>query len=284
MMDYHIHPDYSIDAEGSLEEFCTAALNKGLKEICITTHIDSDRVRDDSFVIVKGERVSVHNPMWFEAYENHVKSIGDEYSNQGLTVLLGAEVDLYPGVSEDLPDAFHKIDFDLVIGSVHLIDHKAISVKEEAFSIFKKYGLEGVGNIYYDLIKDSLKTGLFDILGHLDIYRRYGEEFFGAGIHSLWESHIDELCKIMKSQGVGYEVNTSSLWRGLSETMPERNFVKSLHDKRIQIVTVGSDAHQPNEVGKGIPQALQLLRESGYSKLSRFSKRRTKSIPLDSFK
>ncbi len=284
MMDYHIHPSYSADAKGTLEEFCGAAVDKKLREICFTTHLDSDPMRDDGFVMVRGERISVHDPSWFEDYENHVRTLGEEYFPKGLNVRLGAELDLYPGVVEDLPDAFHSTEFDLVIGSVHLIEHKAMSVREEAYSIFKKYGLEEVGNIYYDCIKESLTTGLFDVLGHLDIYRRYGEEFLGSGVHSLWESHIDDLSRMMKSCGVGYEINTSSMWRSLSETMPERDFVKALHDRGIQTVTIGSDAHQPSEVGKGISEALHLLQESGYSEVSVFSKRKSKSIPLDSFK
>jgi histidinol-phosphatase (PHP family) len=36
MFDYHIHPNYSIDAEGEVEDFCKAALNAGLKEIAFT--------------------------------------------------------------------------------------------------------------------------------------------------------------------------------------------------------------------------------------------------------
>jgi histidinol-phosphatase (PHP family) len=234
--------------------------------------------------MVRGERVNVYDPSWFEDYENNVRDLGDEYSHRGLNVRLGVEVDLYPGVVEELPNAFHSTDFDLVIGSVHLINHKAISVKDEAYSIFKKYGLEEVGNIYYDLIKDSLKTGLFDILGHLDIYRRYGEEFFGSGVHSLWESHIDDLCRTMKLQGVGYEINTSSMWRSHSEAMPERALVKALYDRGIQIVTVGSDAHRPTDVGNGISDALHLLLEFGYSEVSLFNRRKSKSMLLNSFK
>ncbi len=284
MMDYHIHPSYSIDADGSLEEFCRTALNKGLREICFTTHLDSDPMRDDGHVMVRGERVSVADPSWFEDYENQIRTLGEEYSSRGLNIRLGVEVDLYPGIIEDLPDAFHSTEFDLVIGSVHLIDHRAISVKDEAYTIFREYGLEEVGNIYYDLIKDSLKKGLFDILGHIDIYRRYGEEYFGARIHTLWESHIDDLCRIMKSKGIGYEINTSSMWRSQSETMPEKALVKALHDRGIQKVTVGSDAHQPIEVGNGIKEAFQILQEIGYSEVSLFNKRKSKKVPLDSFK
>ncbi|MHA1938908.1 MAG: histidinol-phosphatase HisJ family protein [Candidatus Thorarchaeota archaeon] len=284
MMDYHIHPAYSADAEGTLDEFCGAALKGGLREICFTTHLDSDPVRDDSYVMVRGERVSVHDPGWFEDYENHVRTLGDEYASEGLNVLFGVEVDLYTGIIEDLPDAFHRTEFDLVIGSVHLIDHKAISLKEEAYAIFKKYGLEQIGNIYYDLIKDMLKTGLFDILGHLDIYRRYGEGFFGPEIHSIWKPHIDDLCRIMKAQGVGYEINTSSLRRGFPEPMPERAIVEAMHERGIETVTVGSDAHHPSEVGGGITDVLNLLRNRGIHEVTVFNNRKSKKIDIDSFK
>ncbi|MFW9966719.1 MAG: histidinol-phosphatase HisJ family protein [Candidatus Thorarchaeota archaeon] len=284
MMDYHIHPSYSADAEGTLEGFCEAALDKGLREICFTTHLDSDPSRDDSYVMIRGERVSVHDASWFEDYEYHIRTLGEEYANKGLNVRLGVEVDLYPGIGEDLPDAFHSTEFDLVIGSVHLIDHKAISLREEAFEIYKRYKLDEVGNIYYNLIKDSLKIRHFDILGHLDVYRRYGEEFFGTEIHSLWESHIDELCAIMKAQGVGYEINTSSLRKGLSEPMPERVIVEALHKRGIQTVTIGSDAHHPSEVGSGIVDSLEILQEVGITELAVFNRRRSDRITIDSFK
>ena len=125
--------------------------------------------------------------------------------------------------------------------------------------------------------EDSLKTGLFDILGHLDIYRRYGEAFFGLEIHTLWEAHIDELSKIMKAHGVGYEVNTSSLRRGLSEPMPERVIVKALHERGVNTVTVGSDAHRPTDVGGRITDALNLLQSNGIHELAVFNKRRSKN-------
>ncbi|MFX1271003.1 MAG: histidinol-phosphatase [Promethearchaeota archaeon] len=284
MMDYHIHPAYSADAEGTLDEFCRAALDRGLREICFTTHLDTDPMRDDSYVMVRGRRVSVHNSSWFEDYSSHVRDLGDEYVDKGLNVRLGVEVDMYPGVIKDLPDAFHETEFDLVIGSVHLIDHKAISLKEEAFEIFKKYGLEQVGDIYFDLIKDMLRTGIIDILGHLDIYRRYGEEFFGPEIHSLWKPYIDDLCKIMQAQGVGFEINTSSLRRGFAKPMPEEAIVKALKQRHINTVIVGSDAHQPSEVGAGISNALDILKKNGFKELAAFDRRRSKEIPIDSFK
>jgi histidinol-phosphatase (PHP family) len=273
MIDYHIHPSYSADARGSVEEFCKVAVQKGLQEICFATHLDADPVREDGFVMVRGEKVSIYSPDWLEDYESSIRTAGDAFEEQNLKVKLGVEVDLYPGVVEQLPEAFHSTDFDLVIGSVHLVDHKAISLKEEAIDIFRKYELGELGNHYYGLIMDSVESGLFDIIGHLDIYRRYGEAYYGEDIHALWEPHIEELSRRMKTHEVGFEVNTSSWRRGLNEPMPATSLIQALLTRGIDIVTVGSDAHGPEEVGSGIDEAIAVLRKSGLQAVSGFYRR-----------
>lgn len=273
MIDYHIHPSYSADARGTVEEFCEAATQMGLREICFTTHLDSDPVRQEDFVLVQGEKVNIDSPYWIEDYESSIRTAGDVFKEQNLKVKLGVEVDLYPGVAEQLPEVFHSADFDLVIGSVHLVDHKAISLKEEAIEVFRKYTLGELGNHYYGLIMDSLESGLFDIVGHLDIYRRYGEMYYGENINSLWEPHIEELSNNMKTHEVGFEVNTSSWRGGLKEPMPATQLIQALLQRGIDIVTVGSDAHGPEEVGGGIDNAIEILHNSGLQAVSTFHRR-----------
>lgn len=273
MIDYHIHPSYSADARGTVEEFCEAAVQMGLREICFTTHLDSDPVRQEDFVMVQGEKVNINSPDWLEDYESSIRAASDVFREQNLKVKLGVEVDLYPEATEQLPEVFHNADFDLVIGSVHLIDHKAISLKEEAIDIFRNYEISELGDGYYGLIMDSLESGLFDIIGHLDIYRRYGEAYYGEGIHSLWEPHIEELSRSMKTHGVGFEVNTSSWRRGLKEPMPATSLIQALLMRGIDTVTVGSDAHSPEEVGSGINRALAILQESGLRTTTLYDRR-----------
>jgi len=66
--DYHVHPDYSIDASPvKIREYCQKALELGLAEICFTTHIELDPVRreKDNFVNLNGEKVPVLNFIYF---------------------------------------------------------------------------------------------------------------------------------------------------------------------------------------------------------------------------
>ncbi|MFX1367616.1 MAG: PHP domain-containing protein, partial [Promethearchaeota archaeon] len=183
MKDYHIHPSYSIDAKGSIDEYCSIALQRELDEICFTTHLDADPKRDDCFAVLGGRRVSVQSSGWLEDYENTIRQAGDAYQQSGLEVKLGVEVDLYRGVVEDLPESFHNTDFDMIVGSVHLVDHLAVSLPEEADRIFQKYDSQQLGTVYYGLLFDMIETGFFDVLGHLDIYRRFGESHYGQEIH-----------------------------------------------------------------------------------------------------
>ncbi|MHA2151525.1 MAG: PHP domain-containing protein [Candidatus Thorarchaeota archaeon] len=198
MIDYHIHPNYSIDADGEIEEFCQSALKQGLKEIAFTTHLDTDRVADDCYVNVKGKKVDVSSSEWFEDYESTIRSAGDKFTDLGLEVLLGVEVDCFPGIETSLPERFFSTDFDFILGSVHLIDHIAISAGDRALEALKKYSLEDLGEKYFSIMLDSIDLGFFDVLAHIDLYRRYGESFYGDAIHDLWKPHLTELANKMK--------------------------------------------------------------------------------------
>ena len=57
LFDCHVHPDFSLDASGTIEEYCEKALQIGLKGICFTSHfdIDPERKEIDAFMRVKGK-------------------------------------------------------------------------------------------------------------------------------------------------------------------------------------------------------------------------------------
>lgn len=261
MIDYHIHPDYSIDAKGSIDEYCRAAIQKGLREIAFTTHVDTDPATNDCIISVRGKLVDVRSHVWIEDYENSIRMASEKYSEQGLIVLMGAELDIYPDVTNNLPESFLSTEWDLVIGSMHLIDHLAISKMTDAKEIYSRYDLEDLGNLYYSLLKDTVETSMVNVIGHIDLYRRYGEDYYGEKIHDLWEPHIDALATKMMKYDVGFEINTSSWRKGQREPHPSKELMKSLVGRGVDIVTIGSDAHQPQHVGDGIGRAISLLNE-----------------------
>ncbi len=274
MIDYHVHPNYSIDAQGTLEEFCVSALRANLREICFTTHLDSEPTSNDGYVVVNGKRLGVLDNRWLEDYESNVRAAADSFKERGLAVLLGVEVDYYPGVAEGLPDRFHDTDFDMIMGSVHLIDHMQITTEPEAQNAFANLSIQRLGDRYFQLLTDCAETGLFNVLGHIDVYRRYGEKFYGPDIHSIWLSHVKQLASSMKRYHVGFEVNTSSWRRGMEQPLPESSMIKALRRAGIKTVTIGSDAHNPKDVGAGVEKALSMIKECGFSSVSTFRQKR----------
>jgi len=273
MFDYHIHPNYSIDAEGSIEEFCEEALRKGLKEIAFTTHLDTDTVADDCYILVSGKRVSTRSSVWLEDYESCILEADDRYKHEGLRVRLGVEVDYIKDIEGALPERFHSTDFDIILGSMHLIDHIAIS-DHRANQVFERYTIEELAYKYYTHLQEAVESGLFDILAHIDLYRRYGQTYYGDGIRDIWKPHISNLANVMNRYNVGFEVNTSALRKGQNQPMPEASIINELKAEGVSTVTVGSDAHTPQDIGSGFITAFRLLRQAGFSDISLFEKRK----------
>ena len=88
LADYHVHPDFSIDAVGSVNEFCEAALKRGLAEICFTTHFDSNPQSDGeaNYISIKG----VHKPATLDNLAYYVEAVEkahEKYYPAGLSVL-----------------------------------------------------------------------------------------------------------------------------------------------------------------------------------------------------
>jgi histidinol-phosphatase (PHP family) len=70
----------------------------------------------------------------------------------------------------------------------------------------------------------------------------------------------DEILKLLVKKGKGLEVNTSGVDRA-GAFLPDASFLRRFRELGGQIVTVGSDAHDPSRVGQYAPQAMQMLQD-----------------------
>ena len=77
------------------------------------------------------------------------------------------------------------------------------------------------------------------------------------------------------------EVNTSGFNHPVQEIYPSPDILKKCHEREISI-TLGSDAHNPGDVGQHYGRALSLLLSSGYSHLATFTKRERDDIRIKS--
>lgn len=262
--DYHIHPNYSIDAaDVSIEEYCKKALDMGFNEICFTTHVELDSVRRemDNYVMVNGKRISVFDPAWLDSYFNEIRRAQEQFKGTPLHIKAGVEIGYCPGTEKDIEKIVNNYPFDFVLGAIHCLDHIAISSMKESPRYFQPRTLDQVRRDYFTTLQELVATGLFDCLAHLDLYVRYGSRYFGPEINRIHEGIIESIFKEMAQKGMGLEINTSSRRRGLEEFHPSKEIVALAAESGITIFTVGSDAHKLEELGEYLDEAEAILEE-----------------------
>ena len=111
-------------------------------------------------------------------------------------------------------------------------------------------------------------------MSHLDLYRRFGQVFYGDEIRNIWKPYLDDLVASMKRYNVGFEINTSPLRKGQIQPMPDENIIKALKEAGVMTVTIGSDAHTPSDVGAGVEESIQILKKIGVSSITLFDHRK----------
>ncbi len=264
MIDCHVHPDFSPDAQGSVREFCLQAQRIGLRGLCFTTHFEPDPARAElERVMVDGQPRPV-NSDWPVAYFAAIEQARAEFP--GLAVLAGIEVGYEPGLEGLIYDFLARYRFDFVLGAVHCLDHVAITAGDELDRFRGELlpcGGRHIALRYCRHVGAAAGSQLFDCLAHLDIYRKYVRPLLDESFdHAIAESMPDVFRQLVQS-GTGLEVNSSALRRGSSQPYPEARLLRQASAAGVRIFTLGSDAHRPCDLGCGLSEASELLRKLG---------------------
>ncbi|MGB2696717.1 MAG: histidinol-phosphatase [Candidatus Zixiibacteriota bacterium] len=262
LSDYHVHPDYSLDATGSVDQYCQKALKIGLKRICLTTHYDADPVRKDFDFLMKVESKTVPvTPEIVNRYIDEIRKAGQKYSESGLDVLAGLEVDYAPHIEETLRKDLPQFDLDYLLGAVHCLDHIAITSSVEAEKYFKRNNMYEMCEEYYDVLTQAASSGLFHCIAHLDCYRKYGLSFYGEEIYTAHRDFMQPALKALTLNDVGIEINTSARRQGQKDFYPSREILELAKASGVRVVAIGSDAHKLDDLGKDLEEAYELTLE-----------------------
>ena len=258
--DYHVHPGYSLDATGTVDQYCRRALELGIEEICFTTHYDSDPFRKDidAFVRIDGRMVplSINS---VKRYIDDVRRAGEKYAPAGLTVRVGLEVDYAAHIEESLRRELDQFDLDYRLGAVHCLDHIAITASKEAGTYFESKSAKEMLSEYYRVFGRAVQSGLFDVMAHLDGYKKYGLGFYGEEILTGHRGLVEPVLELMAENDVGMEINTGVMRKGHKEFCPGLEIIKLALEKGVEIVAFGSDAHEVDQLGEGIQEAYLLV-------------------------
>ena len=118
-----------------------------------------------------------------------------------------------------------------------------------------------------------------DVLGHLPYILRYTNLRDGNRITlGRYVPHITQILTNLIQRGIGLELNTNRARGNLEERW--RPILECYHRLGGEIVTLGSDAHRPEDVGLGIPEGAELLRSIGFRYHTVYRQRKPEFIPL----
>ncbi|MBI3977701.1 MAG: histidinol-phosphatase [Chloroflexi bacterium] len=276
--DYHVHSDHSIDAAGSIDDFCRRAVEMGLREICFTPHYDAHPARPwENWVVVGGQRVHVGGD-WVGRYHEDVLRAREAFPQLG--VRFGVEIDYHPDLEEALARFVDRHPFDFVLGSVHCVDLVALTNPDEARAYFARHTARQVCERYYWTAERAVRSGLFDAIGHLDVYRRYGAEAYGAALLQAHVGLVEPVLALMADRGVGIEVSAAPFRGGDPEPHPQTAILELARQAGIAVVTTSTDAHEPAALGVGIDRVRTCLRRAGFTSVYTFERRRPIAHPL----
>ena len=79
--------------------------------------------------------------------------------------------------------------------------------------------------------------------------------------------------------GMAIEINTSGFDHGAAEAYPSLQILAWMKERAIPI-TFGSDAHNPDQIGRHFEEALALARAAGYAHRAAFRRRKKTLVPI----
>ena len=266
LFDCHVHPDYSLDASSSIEDYCEKALQIGLSGICFTTHYDIDPERKDidAFMRIKGKIMPLSDKT-VKTYLDNIKSAKQKYEPKGLKIKAGLEIDYASEIEDKLREDLSKVNLDYILGAVHCLEHIAITSSEEAYQYFEKKSAEKLCEDYYTSLISGVKSGLFHCIAHLDGYKKYALDYYGEKLLEKERKWINPLLQELKAKKTGIELNTGWFKKGRKRFFPDEEILKLANDLDIKIVALGSDAHKAEELSLGLEDAFSHIEKNRLS-------------------
>lgn len=251
MKDLHIHIERGEYTLQWIERFVSKAVEMQIDEINLLEH--SIRIKEFHPSFCEAKNYNLYQKKWFSGKEKQAHTL-DEYKtlvylvksrDYPVKINFGLEVCWFEQYEDFFRSMLCDNFFDYVLGSVHWIDNWTFNQRKyqwlgrDVNQIYKRY---------YEMSDTLIRSELFDIIAHPDLIR----------CHSLYPDYdLSEtyynLCENAKKHNVMLEMNTS---KGLGLNA---QFFEIAKKAGVRFST-GSDAHRPEDVGRGIAEVTDLIK------------------------
>ncbi|WP_240415431.1 histidinol-phosphatase [Paenibacillus periandrae] len=258
--DLHTHHHRCGHAIGTIEDYVKQAIEYGLQYIGISDHSPYFYSEEDhlypKLAMAKSELVP---------YVEEVLRLKEKYEDK-IHVLLGMESDFFNDHIEVYREQYLLHPFDYIIGSVHDVQNIDIFKKDRWNGLTAQEQFK-VKKEYYDLIQKSAKSGMFQILGHIDAMKAYYPAF-----SAIETDAIEKTLKVIAQEDIAIEINTSGKIKDCGEWYPADDILERALFYNVK-VTFGSDSHKPERISDEFELVQKRLKEIGYTEWAYFVKK-----------
>jgi histidinol-phosphatase (PHP family) len=223
-----------------LEEAIHRAEEMGLG-IIITEHMDINYPDPLRFCFKVEE--------YFKTYEKY----------RGDKLLLGMEMGIRPDCLEENKRLQDNYKFDYIIGSVHLVN--GIDIYDLEF--YEGRSKHEAYEEYFTVMLECLRGHDFiDSLGHIDYITRYARVSDPEIYYRDYAYLIDEILKLLVKNDKALEINTRRLIdkKVMSNVL---EIYKRFGELGGKYVTLGSDSHKCDDIGKNFKEAEEIAEICG---------------------
>lgn len=250
LKDLHIHlerGEYNLDWIG---QFVSQAKAMDIGEITLLEH--SIRIKELHPCFKEAREYSPYQQKWVDNKAPSAHTLAEylelvdrvRQEDFGIKINFGLEVCYFEQHRDFMGELLSDKGLDHLIGSVHWIDNWTFNQRKYQW---KNRDVDQIYERYYQISNSLIKSNIFDTIAHPDLVTCHGL----LPSYDLADTY-KELFKNANEHNVCIEMNTSK-GLGLNEQMFE--IAKECN----VTFSTGSDAHRPQDVGRGIKQVTELI-------------------------
>ncbi len=250
-IDIHNHTKLCNHAEGEIEDFVIKAISEKVDIFGFSDHapMNFDQKYRMSFNQMK-------------EYENSILHVKEKYIKD-IEILLGYEVDFLENLVDE---RVINANVDFLIGSVHFLKKWGFD-NPEFIGEYKNKDIDTIWEEYFEAIRQMAKSGLFDIIGHIDLIKVF-KYLPKKDIRIIAKESI----KAIKKADMVVEINSAGLRKPVKEIYPGNEIMELISEYDIS-VTFSSDAHRMEEINYKKDETVALAKKFGYTKCAIFRER-----------
>ena len=273
IFDTHNHCQFSFDGKRTtIERSVASAYEKGLGGIAFTDHYDI-------FVpnVPEGDDPIPAQNFDIAGQQKDIDRVQNIYGDS-IRLLKGIEIGMNINCRDTVAETMSRHSFDQVIASIHYL--------EDSDPFYGGYFIgkdwkQAYGTYLETIYEEMVALADFDIIGHYDYVARYAPYPQDSIRYKDFSDIFDQMFRYLIDNGKGLEINTKSCsgTRGRKTVLDEALLLR-YRQMGGEVITLGSDSHDPEKVADGFENQILQLRALGFRWTSHYENRQLVQNPL----